>query len=114
MVNKIWIALMLASLGYTLSWFQSSMQFVWDWWEDKQILAVVIFSIPCGMLFVYSTKLAYEYTESLWSVRFIMFGISYLVFPILTWFMMKETPFNFKTMSCILLSILILLIQIRE
>lgn len=110
--NKLLITVILLLTGYTMSWFQSSMQFFWDWWKDRQLLASVLLSIPCGIVFIYATKYGYESTGSLWSARFLGFGISYLVFPLLTWVFMKETPFTWKTLTCILLSLIILLIQV--
>jgi hypothetical protein len=40
------------------------------------------------------------------------FGMSYLIFPLLTWILMKESPFNLKTMTCIALSFAIIGVQL--
>jgi hypothetical protein len=42
----------------------------------------------------------------------VAFGISYLIFPALTWYFLNESMFTWKTMTCILLSFIILYIQV--
>ena len=38
-------------LGHICAWFQLNSQFAWEWWEDKPLLAVGIYSIPVGLSF---------------------------------------------------------------
>ena len=98
-------------LGHTMGWFAGNAQFVWEYWKDKAILSTLIFGTPAGLFFWYGTKFAYEHIESLWSVRFLAAALSYLVFPILTWYFMEESMFTLKTMICIFLAWLILAVQ---
>ena len=111
--EKLLLALLLLLVGYTASWFQSSLQLFSEWWGERRLLAPLLLALPCGVVFAYATKYGYEATGSLWSVRFLSFGISYLVFPILTWAFMEESPFTWKTIICVVLSVVILLVQLH-
>jgi hypothetical protein len=111
--EKLLLTFLLLFVGCTLSWFQSSLQLFWEWWGDRQLLITLILAIPCSLMYVYATKYGYEATQSLWSVRFLSFGISYLVFPVLTWALMDESPFTWKTITCTVLSVVIVVVQMQ-
>ena len=98
--------------GGTLTWFLNNSQFVWDWWEDKPLLTASIYAIPAGMLYWYGTKYAYAGLGEIWGARFMAFSASYVVFPVLTYFLLKESMFTMKTMLCVMLSVCIVLIQL--
>ena len=98
-------------IGHIFGWFAGNSQFVWNYWENKPILATVLFGIPAGLSFWYGTKFCFEATGELWSVRFTAAVFSYITFPIMTWYYMHESMFTIKTMSCVFLAFLILLIQ---
>jgi len=111
--EKVMLGAMLFLIAQTISWFQLNLQFLNEWWEDKGILAVIVFGIPCGLSFWYAWKFTTEgLGRSVWSARFVSFGISYLTFPMLTHFLLKESIMTTKTLLCIFLSICIVLIQI--
>ncbi|MDB4337453.1 hypothetical protein OAA09_00385 [bacterium] len=98
---------------HTLVWFSTNLQFVNDKLADKSFQIMLGCSLPISLLAYYGSRFTYEaMEESAWSVRFIAFGTSYLVFPLLTWWMLKESIFMPKTMICIALSFLILGIQL--
>ena len=100
-------------LGHILGWFAGNSQFVWEYWEDKAVLATLLFGTPAGLSFWWGTKFCFEATGGeLWSVRFIAAVFSYTVFPVMTWYFLNESMFTAKTMSCIFLSFCILMIQI--
>ena len=99
-------------LGHIFAWFQLNSQFAWEWWKDKPLAAVLIYSIPVGLCFWYASKFIFEETGAAWSGRFMGFAASYFVFPLLTWAILNESMFTAKTMLCIMLSVCILLIQI--
>lgn len=109
--NPIIIASILFIAGHIFGWFSGNAQLVWDFWKNKPIISTVIFGIPGGILFWYGTKIAYDELESLWSIRFLVASLSYLIFPLLTWYFMGETIFTLKTMICIALSLSILAVQ---
>lgn len=100
-------------LGHTLGWFAGNLQFVWQYWEDKPLLATILFGTPAGLAFWYGTKFCFEATGGeLWSVRFIAAIFSYTVFPVMTWYFLNESVFTPKTMISIILALSILFVQI--
>jgi len=99
------------AIGQALMWFQINSQFIWDWWKDKPGLAVALYAIPAGLCWWYGSKLIVGETESLWSARFLGFSSSYLVFPVLTWYLAHESMFTAKTLVCTGLAVLIMAIQ---
>ncbi len=110
--RELLIACVLFSLGHVLAWFQLNSQYIWDWWRDHPVTTVAIYSFPCGLLFYFGWRHATVAMESVWSARLITFGISFLVFPILTWYLLGESMFKPKTLVCVALSLLIILIQV--
>ena len=72
----------------------------------------MILSMPTSFLAFYATKIGYAHYNSLWTVRLLGFGVSYLVFPVMTYFYLDESPFDTKTTLCIVLSLMIICIQV--
>jgi len=94
-------------------WFAANLQFVKGFESSKTLLYTIILSAPISITAYYATRITYSSLEdSLWAVRFIAFGMSYLIFPILTWALLGESMFTLKTISCVFLSILIVYIQV--
>mgnify|MGYP003662087353 FL=1 len=110
--SKMLLACSLFALGQTFGWFQLNSQFVWEWWKDRPILATLLYSIPAGLCFWAGVKIAYEEMGEVWGPRFLIFCLSYLTFPILTWYFLNESMFTSKTMVCVLLSFVIVAIQL--
>lgn len=100
------------SLGQILGWFQLNSQFIWKWWESKPIISALVFGLPTSIVFWYAWRMISISTDSVWSARFIGSGTGFLVFPLLTYFCLGESMFTVKTLSCLTLSIAIILIQI--
>ena len=110
---KLFYCILLFVLLHILSWFASNSQLINDNWEEKSFLIMIAASIPIGLCEYYGTKIGYEALDSsAWGVRFVAFGASYLIFPILTYFMLGESMLTLKTMICILLSIIMIAVQI--
>ena len=99
-------------VGQIVGWFQVNSQLMWSWWSDKPLAAAVLFGVPTSVIFWYAWKLTATATESVWSARFIGSSVGFIIFPVLTWFLLGESMFTLKTMSCLSLSVLIILIQI--
>ena len=93
-------------------WVSTNWQLVEGTNKSHALIASLILAIPISMLAFYGTKVAYATFESAWSIRLLVFGISYLTFPIMTWVFLHETPFTLKTSICIALSVLIILVQL--
>jgi hypothetical protein len=110
--TKLIIACSMFATGQCLAWFQLNSQFVWEWWSNKPVLTVLIYSIPTGLCFLLGIRLSYEVMNEVWGPRFLIFGMSYLTFPLLTWHFLNETMFTTKTMICVMLSFSIVLIQL--
>tara|TARA_R110000751_G_scaffold46421_4_gene104498 strand:+ start:346 stop:531 length:186 start_codon:yes stop_codon:yes gene_type:complete len=57
-------------------------------------------------------KFAVEEMGEAWGPRLLGFGLSYLVFPFLTYYYFGESVFSPKTLICIILSVIIVGIQV--
>jgi hypothetical protein len=112
MTHKLFLACLLFAAGQTMGWFQLNSQFAWEWWKDKPLTSVLLYSIPTGICFWYGIRIAYEEMGEVWGPRFLIFSMSYLTFPILTWYFLNESMFTTKTMVCVLLSFVIVAIQL--
>lgn len=109
---KLYIGILFFIAGQILGWYQLNLQKMYDWWADKPFLSAVTVGVPTSVLFWYGWKYISEAMGSVWTARFIGSSAGFVVFPILTWFMLGESMFTAKTMICLVLSILIILIQI--
>jgi hypothetical protein len=109
---NIVIGMCLLAIGHVLGWYTHNLQFVYDFWKDKPVLANVVFGVPCGLVFWYATKYMMAGTGELWSVRFIAFSLSYLTFPLMTWYYLNESMFTTKTIICTILAFMIILTQV--
>jgi hypothetical protein len=103
--------IVLTMIAQIFIWFQTNSQLFWEFWKDRYLLSATLFGIPASILFWYTTTLSYKHFGSLWSVRFLMFGLSYITFPIMTAVFAGETMFSPKTIICTMLSFVIIAIQ---
>lgn len=100
-------------LCQALVWFSTNLQFVNEYWKSKSLVISLVLSLPLTACAYYASRYGYEALDnSAWGVRFLGFGMSYLVFPILTYFLLGESFLTAKVIICTLLSICILLVQI--
>lgn len=104
-------ALCLFIVGHVLAWYTHNLQFVYDFWKDRPVLSNIIFGVPCGFAYWYGTKFFMEATGELWTSRFVAFSLSYLTFPLMTWYYLNESMFTQKTMICTALAFLIMITQ---
>jgi hypothetical protein len=94
-------------------WFSANLQLVNNSLSSRSFMVMLCLAFPTSILAYYGTKFGFAaFSNSAWSVRFFAFAVSYLVFPILTWWFLGESIFTVKTALCIILSIVILLIQL--
>ena len=105
------IGILLFIVGNIFAWFQFNSQFVWEWWRDRPFTTVFIYAIPTALCYLYGAKYAYMDTGEAWAGRLLAFGASYLVFPLLTWWLLKERMFTPKTLTCVILSVMIMVVQ---
>ena len=106
------VGVLLFFAGQLFGWFQLNMQKLNVGWENRPFASAVVFGLPTSVLFWYAWKIVSEETMSVWSARFIGSCTGFIIFPLLTWYMLGESMFTFKTMSCVVLSLMILFIQI--
>ena len=108
-MNLVYFVLLLF-LGHTLIWIQSNWQFKWDFFKDN-VWAISLLGIPFSYLFINATRIGYEAFGNLWPLRIVGFSIGTIVFSFMTYYFMGEglTP---KTIICILLSVIIILVQV--
>ena len=100
-------------LGSTLVFFQHNLQFINPYFKDKSSLLILTLSLPISYLYYYAWTYFVLNNGSVWSARFIFFGLSYFVYPVLAYVFMNETPFSLKTLLCTFLSVMILVIQYK-
>lgn len=104
---------LLFTLLHVSVWWSTNAQFIEGWTSRQAMLLCFALSIPTTALAFAASRLTYDALGGqLWSVRFVGFGLSYLVFPVLTWWFLGESMFTVKTMLCVFLSFLIIYIQI--
>ena len=109
---------LLAGMGlfvvlHTLVWFSTNLQFTRSPMADRSLMVAMVLAIPATMCAYYGNRLVYTALyDSAWAARFIGFGTSYLVFPLLTWYLLSESMLTPKTLTCIALSVIIVCIQI--
>lgn len=107
------IPLILYLIGSVGVFLQQNLQYINSYWKGKDLLTVLIFSFPVGYCFLKSWTFLVETTGSTWSARFIFFGLSYLTFPFLAYYLLGEQTFTFKNILCATLSVAIIIVQYR-
>ena len=110
-IVKLWMALIVCFLGHILAWFHMQGQFKYEW--ARSIWWVVLGGIPISFAFYYGTRWYYEYFQNYWYVRPIGFGMGTLVFGIMTWLLLNETP-DVRTYVTLGLSAAIIIIQLSH
>ncbi len=110
-MNKLLLALGVSFIGHIIAWFHMQGQFKYEW--AKSIYWIALGGVPISFCFYYGTKWYYEYFGNYWYVRPIGFGMATLVFGILTWMILGETPDN-RTLISLFLSVVIIAIQLSH
>ena len=113
MINKyIVISIISFLLANILVWYQLNSQLVWDWAKGyKSMWIMSLLGVPISLLFWLCTKWGYLGFGNLWAVRWLAFGSSMLVFPLMTYFYLGET-ITLKTIITLLLAIIIMILQL--
>ena len=108
----LYLGIALFFAGQVFGWFQVNSQLMSDYWKTRPLMSAILFGIPASIFFWYAWKFIAAETSSAWSARFIGSTTGLIVFPILTWTLLGESMFTAKTMICLFLAIVIMLIQI--
>ena len=110
MSRNLFIALVLAAVAQSLTFFQGQSQFIWTWAKNNPII-ISFMGIPISYLFIMFVKYAaLSFNGEIWPGRLIGFAVGAIVFTILASVIMKE-PVSLKTFICLILSAGILGIQ---
>lgn len=111
MFNKLIISILLVTVGQILAYFQLQGQFMSPWLKNNP-LVVSIMGFPISYILIKFTEYcAASFDGQVWPGRLIGFSVGAIVFALLSHFIMKE-EFSTKTLICLGLASLILLIQI--
>jgi hypothetical protein len=98
-------------VGHILIWIQSNGQLMWSSFRNN-VFFVCLFGIPLSYMFINATRIGYGVFENeLWPVRVIGFSIGTIVFTFMTYLFLGEA-ITAKTLICILLSVVIILVQV--
>ena len=110
--SKIGITTLIFLVCNVMIWYQLNSQLVWDWAKgNKSMWIMSLLGIPISLLMWLCTKWGYIGFGNLWAVRWLAFGSSMLVFPLMTYFYLGET-ITLKTLISIILAIIIMLLQL--
>tara|TARA_Y100000591_G_scaffold332743_1_gene371349 strand:- start:2865 stop:3212 length:348 start_codon:yes stop_codon:yes gene_type:complete len=109
---QIIVATGLFVLLHACVWFCNNTQFIEGMEKSSALLICVCLSVPTALLGYYASRYTFDTFGSVWSIKLFGFGIGYLVFPILTWVLLKESPFTLKTCLSIAFAFAIIGIQL--
>jgi hypothetical protein len=98
-------------LAQIVTFLQLQGQMKIEWFKNNTIL-VALMGVPISLLYMYSVKNFVEaYDGQIWPSRLIGFGIGVAVFTVMSHYMFNE-PLTPKTLTCLGLGVVIILIQI--
>jgi hypothetical protein len=98
-------------LAQIITFLQLQGQIKYEWFKNNTLL-VACMGVPISLLFMYSVKyFVAAYDGAIWPSRLIGFGIGVAVFTIMSHYMFDE-PLTPKTLTCLSLGVVIILIQI--
>lgn len=110
-MSKLVIGILLGALAQIITFFQFQGQFKIEWMKNNPFI-VSFLGIPIAYLFLLSVKYMVAYYDGqLWPSRLIGFGIGMVIFIAMSkaWF---NEDISAKTLICLILSVIIILIQI--
>ena len=86
-----------------LVWYQLNSQLVWEWAKGyKSMWIMSILGIPISLLFWLCTKWGYLGFGNLWAVRWLAFGSSMIVFPLMTYFYLLRSLYEARRLKSFL------------
>jgi hypothetical protein len=108
---KTFLAGAIFAIAQTLAWFQSNSGIIGGWMGQNYIYIALAFGPFVSVMFAFATKMMYEQGVTLWSIRFLTFGMGYLVFIPLTWYFLGEEIITFKNIVSFFLCVALISIQ---
>ena len=113
-MNKIYsiifiLTVYLFSQAFTFYQLQGHL---WNKWIKEHPFLMTLMGVPVGYFVILASRqMVSLYDGQTWPNRIIGFSIGVIVFSIMAWFILKE-PITTKTIICLSLSFIILLIQL--
>jgi hypothetical protein len=95
-----------------VAWFQTNSVLLGGRLADNFLYVAIFLGPITSILFAYGTKMLYQELGSLWSIRFLTFGLGYLVFIPLTWYFLGEEILTLKNTISFFLCVALMAIQI--
>lgn len=109
-MNRLLVGIIYGIFGQIFSFMQLQGSIKYGWYQ-KYPIVILLSSIPAAWFYIKSVEnLVHWGNGELWPSRLIGFGIGIVVFVALTIILFKE-PITLKTLTCLLLAMSILLIQ---
>ena len=108
----IYLGILLFLVGQVCGWFSLNIQFISEWWKGRPIITAFVLGMPTSISFWYAYRAIVNASGSAWTARFIGSSTGLIVFPVLTWYLLGESMFTTKTIACLSLAIIIILIQL--
>jgi len=101
----------LVCLSQLIFWFQVNGQFLWEFFR-KYPYIIALMGLPSGYLVIIASKYGYQgFDGEIWPMRIIGFSSGTVIGAILLYALMDE-GLTVKTILCLLLSLIIIIIQI--
>ncbi len=108
---KIFLGILFGLIGQTGTFLQLQVSYKYGWYE-KYPWIIILASVPIGWLYIQSVNNFIQgFGGQIWPSRLIGFGIGVIVFTIMSHYMFRE-PLTPKTLTCLSLGVVIILIQI--
>jgi hypothetical protein len=110
-MNNFFLGVIYMLLAQSGTFIQLQGNARYDWFSKYPII-LLLSGIPLTWLYILSTKnMVLAFNGQMWPTRILGFGIGVIVFAFMSHYLFKE-PITFKTILCLLLSLIIILIQI--
>lgn len=107
---KLINGILIIVIAQVVAFFQLQGQTRWLWAKDNAFLLMFL-GLPISYLYIKSTGLINDYTGQTWPGRLIGQSIGVIIFSLMSWLVFKETM-TLKTLVCVSLSLIVILIQI--
>ena len=110
-MNRLLLGIIYGIFGQVLSFLQLQGSIKYGWFQKYPII-VLLSALPTTWIYIKSVEHLVEWSDGqLWPSRLIGFGIGIIVFVGLSMILFKE-PLTLKTLTCLMLAVSILLVQI--
>jgi hypothetical protein len=109
-ILSIFFVLFVYLVSQVFTYYQLQGHLFNKWIKDNPVIMAIL-SVPIGYYVVMASRTMIDLWDGqTWPNRLIGFSLGVIVFTIMSWFLLKE-PLTLKTMVCLFLCLIILLIQ---